>query len=108
MHWAHYSACFGCIPEQFGCKGLTKSWEPDECDQQFGENDNADIEMSQTLRKEDNAGINKLSAITQGLRKIIEKVHISTYFKSAETELQIAESACCIDHADTGYSKQVH
>ena len=43
-----------------------------------------------------------------GLAKIIEKVRISTYFESAETDLHIAENACCIDYADTWSSKQVH
>jgi hypothetical protein len=36
-----------------------------------------------------------------GLAKMIEKVRISTYFECAETDLQIAENAGCIDYADT-------
>jgi hypothetical protein len=36
-----------------------------------------------------------------GLRQIIEKVHISTYYESAETHHYIAENACWIDYADT-------
>jgi len=43
-----------------------------------------------------------------GLAKIIGKVHISQHFESPETDLDIAETACCIDHTDTGLSKQVH
>jgi len=43
-----------------------------------------------------------------GLAKIIEKVHISTYFECPETDLQIAENACCIDYTDTWSSKRVH
>ena len=43
-----------------------------------------------------------------GLAKTIEKVRISTYFESAETDLHIAENACCIDYADTWLSKRVH
>jgi len=31
------------------------------------------------------------------LAKIIEKVHISGYFKSPEIDLYIAKNACCID-----------
>ena len=43
-----------------------------------------------------------------GLAKIIEKVRISRNFESPETNLHIAENACCIDYADTRLSKQVH
>jgi hypothetical protein len=40
--------------------------------------------------------------------KIIEKVHISTYFESPETDLHIAENACRLDYADSWSSKRVH
>jgi len=43
-----------------------------------------------------------------GLAKIIEKVRISWYFESPETDLHIADNACCIDYADTWSSKRVH
>jgi len=43
-----------------------------------------------------------------GLANIIEKVHISRYFESAETDLHIAQNACCIDYANTWSSKLVH
>jgi hypothetical protein len=43
-----------------------------------------------------------------GLAKIIEEVRISIYYESAETDLHIAEIACCIDYADTWTSKQVY
>jgi hypothetical protein len=43
-----------------------------------------------------------------GLAKLIEKVLISTYFESAETDLHTAENACCIDYADTWLLKRVH
>jgi len=43
-----------------------------------------------------------------GLVKIIEKVRISRYFESAETDLHIAENACCIDYTNTWSSKLVH
>jgi len=91
-----------------GVKGRTKSWEAHERDQQFGENESTDIGKSQSLRKEGNARINKVSAMRPGLAKIIEKVCISTYYKSAETDLHIAENACCIDYADTWMSKRVY
>jgi len=43
-----------------------------------------------------------------GLAKIIEKVGVSRYFESCETDLHRAENACCIDYADTWSSKLVH
>jgi hypothetical protein len=88
--------------------GRTKSWAAHECDKHFGENECTDIGKSQRLRKEGNARINKASAMRPGLAKINEKVHISTYYESAETDLHIAENACCIDYADTWTSKRVY
>jgi len=90
-----------------GVKGRTKSWEAHERDQQFGENESIDIGKSQRLRKEGNARINKMSAMRPGLAKIIEKVLISWYFESPQTDLHIAENACSINYADTWSSKQV-
>jgi len=84
-----------------GVKGHTKSWEAHERDQQFGENVSIDIGKSQRLPKEGNARIKKVSAMRSGLAKKIEKVHISSYFERPETDLHIAENACCIDYADT-------
>jgi len=98
----------GAFMSSLGVKGRTKSWEAHERDQQFGENESIDIGKSQRLRKEGNARINKLSAMKPGLAKIIEKVCISTYFECAETDLQIAENAGCIDYADTWSVKRVH
>jgi len=98
----------GAFMSTLGVKGRTKSWEAHECDQKFGENESTDIGKSQRLRKEGNARINKVLAMRPGLAKIIEKVRISTYFESAETDLHIAENACCIDYADTWSSKRVH
>jgi len=43
-----------------------------------------------------------------GLAKIIEKVCISWYFESSETDLHMAENACGIDYTDTWSSKCVH
>jgi len=91
-----------------GVQGHTKSWEAHQRDQQFGQNESTDIEKSQTLRKEGNARINKVSAMRPGLAKIIEKLRISTYFESAETDLHIAVNACCIDYVDTWASKLDH
>jgi hypothetical protein len=67
-----------------------------------------DIGKSQQLRKEDNARFNNMSAMIPGLAMMIEKVHISTYFDSAETDLNRAENVCCIDYIDTCSSKWVH
>jgi len=74
----------------------TKSWEAHECDQQFGENESIDIGKRQRLRKEGNARINKVSAMRPGLAYIIEKVRISRYFESPETNLHLAENSCWI------------
>jgi len=98
----------GAFLSSLGVNGRTKSWEAHESDQQFGENERTDIGKSQRLRKEGNARINKVSAMRPGFAKIIEKVRISTYYESAETDLHIAVNACCIDYADTWTSKRVY
>jgi len=98
----------GAFMSSLGVKGRTKFWEAHERDQQFGENESTDIGKSQRLRKEGNARINKVSAMRPGLAKIIEKVCISTYYESAETDLHIAENASCIDYADTWTWKWVY
>jgi len=43
-----------------------------------------------------------------GLATTIQKVQISTYFESAETDLHIPENTCLIDYADTWLLKRVH
>jgi len=98
----------GAFMSTLGVTGHTKSWEAHEHDQQFGENESTDIGMSQRVRKQGNARINKVSAMRPYLAKIIETVHISTYFESAQTDLHIAENACCIDYTDTWSSKWAH
>jgi hypothetical protein len=98
----------GAFMSNLGGKGYTKSWEAHERVHQFGENDSTDIGKSQRLRKEGNARINKVSAMRPRLAKIIGKVCLSTYFQSAETDLQFAENAYCIEYADTWSSKRVH
>jgi len=67
----------GAFMSSLGVKGRTKSWEANERDQQFGENERIDIGKSQRLRKEGNARINKVSVMRPGLAKLLEKVHIS-------------------------------
>jgi len=67
----------GAFMSSLGVNGRTKSWEAQERDQQFGENESIDIGKSQRLRKEGNARIYNVSAMRLGLAKIIEKVRIS-------------------------------
>jgi len=98
----------GAFISSLGVKGSTKSWKAHEHDQQFGENESINIGKSQRLRKGGNARINKVSAMTPGLARIIEKVRISRYFESPETDLHIAENACWIDYTDTWCSKWVY
>jgi hypothetical protein len=67
----------GAFMSSLDVDGRTKSWEAHECNQQFGENESADIGKSQRLQKEGNARINKVSALKPGFAKIIKKVCIS-------------------------------
>jgi len=119
MEWAalrNYLPCMvdviqlalGAFMSSLGVKGHAKSWEAHECNQQFRENESIDIGISQRLRKEGNVRINMVWGMKSGLGKIIAKVHISRYFESPETDLHIAENACCIDYADTCSLKWVH
>jgi hypothetical protein len=67
----------GACMRSVGVQDRTKSWEAHECDQLVTENVSIDIQRSQRLRKEGNAGISKVLAMRPGLAKIIEKVRIS-------------------------------
>jgi len=98
----------GAFMSSLGVKRHAKSWEAHERDQHFGENESIDIGKTQRLRKDGNARINNVSAMRPGLAKIIEKVCISWYFESPETDLHKAENACCFDYADTWSSNRVH
>jgi len=98
----------GAFISSLSVKGVTKSWEAHERDQQFGETESIDIGKSQRLRKDSNGRINKVSAMRPGLAKIFEKVRISWYFESPYTDLHIAENAYCIAGADTWSPKRVH
>jgi hypothetical protein len=84
---------FSAFMRSLGVKGRTKSWKAHEREQQFGENESIDVGKSSRFRKEGNARINNVSAMRPGLAKIIEKVCISRYFESAETDLHKAENA---------------
>jgi hypothetical protein len=98
----------GALLSSLGVAGCAKFWDAHERNQQFGEKETTDIEKSQRLRKEGNARFNKVSAMRPGVAEINEKVHISTYFESAETDLHQPENAWWIDYADTWTSKYVH
>jgi len=98
----------GAFMSSLGVKHRTKTWEAHERDQQFRENECIGTRKRQRLPKVGNARINKVSAMRPGLAKIIDKLHISWYFESPETDLHKAENACCIDSADTWLSKRVH
>jgi hypothetical protein len=43
-----------------------------------------------------------------GVAKTIEKVRITIYFETAESDDHIPENACCIDYTETWSSKRVH
>jgi len=88
--------------------GHIKSSEAQERNQQFGENDSIDIRKSQRLWNEGNAWMHKVLATRPCFAKIFEKEHNSRNFEYPDTELDIAQNACCIDYADTGLSKWVH
>jgi len=47
-------------------------------------------------------------AMRPGLAKIIEKVRNRRHFEWPETDLHVAENACCIDYFDTQSVQQVH
>jgi hypothetical protein len=66
----------GAVMSSMGVKGHTMLWEAHQHDQQFGQNETIDIGKSQSPQREDNARINKVSAMRPGLVKIIEKVNI--------------------------------
>jgi len=55
----------GAFMSSLGVKGRTKSRETHKPDQQFGENDSIHIRKSQTLQREGNARIIKVSAWDQ-------------------------------------------
>jgi len=67
----------GAVMSSPSVNGHTESWDAHQRDQQSGKNETTDIGNRQRLQREGNARINKVSAMTSGLEKIIEKVHIS-------------------------------
>jgi hypothetical protein len=95
------------VMSRLSVKGPNKSWETHECDQQFGQNVSINIRKSPWLQNVGHATMDKVSAMRQGLSKIIEKVHLSWYFESTETVLNIAENTCSIVYVNTWSLKQV-
>jgi len=98
----------GAVLSSLRVTGRTTWWEAHDSNQQFGEKESTDIGMSQTLRKEGKARINKVSAMRPGLAKIIEKVCISWPCERPDTDIHITEIACCINFNDTWSLEQVH
>jgi len=97
----------GAFRSNLGIHGCTKSWESHECNQQDGENDSLYIGKIQRLWKEGNATINKLSAMKPGVPQVIEKVCISIYFETIETNLYMAANTCYIEYAGNRLLKRV-
>jgi hypothetical protein len=95
----------GAFMSSLSVKGRTQFWQAHECNQQIGENESLDIGKCQRLREEGNARIRKVLAMRPGLAKTIEKVSVSRYFESSDTDLHIGENGWCIDYADTWLSK---
>jgi len=115
MYGAHHPACFRCIQlaldalmSNLGAREHTMSCEVHEYDQQFGENECSEIGHYQRLQKEGNARINMVSAMRPGSAMTNERVCISRYFESHQTDLHIAPNARWIDNTNTGSSKRVH
>jgi len=100
-------AIAGASVSSLDVKGRTMSWEAHERDHQFGGNDSINIGQSPSLRNESNASIIMMSAMRPCLAKIIQKVRISRYFESPETDHHRAEIACCTDYAATWLLKRV-
>jgi len=107
-HCASHTNSVRCVHEQSCCKRPHQVLESHEHDQQFRENESIAIGKSQRLLKVGNGRINKVSAMRPGLARIIETVHISRYFESPVTDVNIAWNTCCIDYADTWWSKEFH
>jgi hypothetical protein len=84
----------GAFMSSLGVKCHSTAREAHERYQQFGQNASIDIGTSQRLRKEGNDTINQVSAMRPVLAKIIEKVRISEFIDSTETDIRIAENAC--------------
>jgi len=105
MHGACHTAGFRCIHDQSWGKRphqlLRSPWGRSAICREWS----IDIVKSQWVWKEGNAKINQVSAMTPGLAKIIEKVCISWYFESRETDLHLVENAYCIDYSVTWSSK---
>jgi len=118
IHWPalrHHNPCMAHVIPLAVCafrsslsvKVCTKCSKAHARDQQFKQNESIVLGKSQRIRNAGNARIHKLSALRPGLAKIIEKVFISKYIESPETNLHIAEDACCIDYSETWLLKEV-
>jgi len=108
MHGAHQSAHLRWVHEQSQCIRLHREfgcpWARSAIWRQWK---HRRWEESKTA-KEGKARISMVLAMRPGLAKIIERVRISRHFGRPESDLHIAENACCIDSADSWSSKRVH
>lgn len=66
--------CLGAFMKSLGVKGRTKTWEANERDEQFGENEAEPATTAKKLQKIGSARIRKVTAMKPGLSKVIEKV----------------------------------
>jgi hypothetical protein len=98
----------GAFMNSLGVQGNTKSWEAHEHNQQFGKNERIDIRKSQRLPKEGHSRIHKVLAMRPGFAKKIDKVRISGYFESPETDFHTADNHCGIDYAVNWLLKRFH
>ena len=98
----------GVFMSSLGGKQCSKCSEANQSDQQFRAEERIDICNSQRLREEDNARINKGSAMRPRLPKIIEKVCLSRDLDSPETDSHIEVNRCSVGYTDTLSSKEVH
>jgi len=89
-----------------GANRPTKFSEDNEGDLQFGANGTLDFGISDRIPKEINGRISQVSAMRPGEVMLIEKVRMSTYFESPETDIHFEVNVCYIDYTDTWSSKQ--
>jgi hypothetical protein len=108
MHGARHSYSLRCINKQSGCKRPLQFLGSPLARSAICKNWKFRYWQQSKTSKEGTARINKVSGMRPGLAKRIEKVRISTYLESPETDLYIAENASSIDYTDTWSSKRVH
>ena len=66
--------CLGAFMSSLGVKGRTKSWEANERDEHFGENESGVPTSTERHQNVGTARIARVTSMPPGLAKIIEKV----------------------------------